>query len=602
MKKLLLTATAIVIALANSFAQGFFEPVSFRGAFGTENWAAGWSNFTPNATAYPGDANYVGAQRNRVLVQGDITVNTTWTADNYYVLQGAVNVINNATLTIAAGTVVRGDTTAGSVAYLLIARGSKIVANGTANNPIVMTSLKPTGGRVRGDWGGVLIMGNARTNTLANAAQNLSAGERQYEALPNNTNARYGATGGNFNDNDSSGSISYVRIEYAGYAYQPNQELNSLTLGGVGRRTEMHHIMTSYGRDDSFEWFGGTVNAKYLIAFAGTDDDFDCDEGYRGNNQFVLGVRHPQVFETASNPGSNGFEHDNNTGLGGATQVVPGINDPQPATAPTFSNVTLVGPIKSGAAIDTLISGHKFTNAVTFRTNAQTGLFNAVIGGYPAASINLNHPNATISPSVHIKAQNDSLVVRNTLIVSARRTSLVTQSTPPTGVTFTGRTWFMTAGFNNDTLTSAATYANLGMINPTFGGLASGAFNSIDFTDANFSLNSGATLTTGASFNHPRLANNVASTNSKVLTSGSLKLFPNPATTEAIISFELKSAANVAINVADLAGKQVANVASTNYAAGINNVSLSTNGLNKGLYLVTVLVNGQAQTIKLSVK
>jgi hypothetical protein len=140
------------------------------------------------------------------------------------------------------------------------------------------------------------------------------------------------------------------------------------------------------------------------------------------------------------------------------------------------------------------------------------------------------------------------------------------------------------------------------MINPTFGGLASGAFNSIDFTDANFSLNSGATLTTGASFNHPRLANNVASTNSKVLTSGSLKLFPNPATDQTIISFELKTAANAAINVSDLAGKQIATVASTTYAAGINNVSLATSGLNKGLYLVTVLVNGQAQTLKLSVK
>lgn len=602
MKKLLFTAAATVLALANSFAQGFFEPVSFRGAFGTENWAAGWANFTPNATVYPGDANFTGPARNRVVVTGDITTNTNWTADNYYVLSGAVNVINNATLTIAPGTIVRGDTAANSVAYLLIARGSKIIANGTANNPIVMTSLKPTGGRVRGDWGGLLIMGNARTNTLANTAQNLSAGERQYEALPNNTNARYGSIAGNFNDNDSSGSISYMRIEYAGYAYQPNQELNSITLGGVGRRTVMHHIMTSYGRDDSFEWFGGTVNGKYLIAFAGTDDDFDCDEGYRGNNQFVLGVRHPQVFETAASPGSNGFEHDNNTALGTATQVVPGINDPQPATAPTFSNVTLVGPIKSGAAMDTLISGHKFTNAITFRTNVQTGLFNAVVGGYPSASINFNHPNANIAPSVHVKALNDSLVVRNTLIVSARRNSLVTQSTPPTGVTFTARTWFMTGGFGNDTLTSAATYASLGMVSPTFGGTASGAFNAIDFTDANYSLNAGATLASGASFTHPRLASNIASTETKILSAGSLKAFPNPATTEAIISFDLKKAANVAINVSDLAGKQVKTVSATSYNAGINNITLATAGLNKGLYLVTVLVNGQAQTIKLSVK
>ncbi|MFM8686945.1 MAG: hypothetical protein ACKODJ_10405, partial [Bacteroidota bacterium] len=295
----------------------FFMPVNHRGAFGTWNWAAGWSNFDPQMTSYnlPAFANGV------VQVNADITTNTTWTRNNVYILNGYRYVKDGATLSIEPGTVIRGDKA--SKGTLIIARTGKIFANGTAAEPIVFTSNEPVGSRTYGDWGGVVILGSAFIN--------VPGGTAQIEGGLLGADAVYGGT----NDDDSSVVMRYVRIEFPGIAYQPNNEINGLTMGGVGRKTIIENIQVSYSGDDAFEWFGGNVNGKYLITHRAWDDDFDTDFGYSGKIQFALSIRDAAIADQSQ---SNGFESDNDgTGTGNT-----------PITAPLFSNVTIIGPKENG--------------------------------------------------------------------------------------------------------------------------------------------------------------------------------------------------------------------------------------------------------------
>ena len=299
-----------------------------------------------------------------VEVTGVITANTTWTADKIYKLKGFVRVGNDPTvtdvpaknsgptLTIQPGTVIFGEkATKGT---LIIQRGAKIIAEGTATSPIVFTSESAVGTKEPGDWGGLVICGRASNNQPGGVFE-LEGGYKAFSG------------GGTSPDNaDNSGSLKYVRIEYAGVPVNPNQEVNSLTLGAVGSETKIEYVMCTYGLDDSFEWFGGTVNAKYLIAFKGLDDDFDVDFGFSGFVQFGLGVRGATL---ADQSGSNGFEVDNN-GQG---------SDAVPFTSGTFSNMTIIGP---KATRETPIS-LQFQSAAQLRRNNKLKIHNSFFTGYP---------------------------------------------------------------------------------------------------------------------------------------------------------------------------------------------------------------------------
>ena len=238
---------------------------------------------------------------NVVVLQGRITQDSTLTADKQYLLRGFVTVERGATLTIEPGTIIYGEKeTKGS---LIIKRGGKIYANGTKDRPIVFTSAQPVGQRAAGDWDGVIILGEAPINVPGGTAV-IEGG------LGDD-----GIYGGN-NPDDSSGVFRYVRIEFPGIPYQPDNEINGLTLGGVGRKTLIEYVQVSYSGDDSFEWFGGNVNARYLVAYKGLDDDFDTDFGWSGKVQFALAVRDPNIADIS---GSNGFESDND-GTGSTNQ------------------------------------------------------------------------------------------------------------------------------------------------------------------------------------------------------------------------------------------------------------------------------------------
>ena len=182
-------------------------------------------------------------------------------------------------------------------------------ALGQKGNPIIFTSNRPAGQRNSGDWGGVLILGRAPVNKVEPLIEGGIIG------------GSYGGT----DPNDNSGVFRYVRIEYPGYRFQLNNEVNGLTMGGVGRGTEIHHVQVSYSDDDSYEWFGGTVDAKYLVALGGTDDEFDTDFGWKGNLQFGFGLRDQNRWDPTGQ--SNGFESDNDGSATSTDHAVDGAGD-----------------------------------------------------------------------------------------------------------------------------------------------------------------------------------------------------------------------------------------------------------------------------------
>lgn len=349
MKKIYNLMTALCIG-ASAFAQdAFWTPTSYRGAFPvTDNtpatdWTSSWANFDPENTVYPATVTTVSA---------DITTNTTWSG--VVKLMNKVYVKNNATLTIAPGTIIRGDKlTQGS---LIITRGAKILADGTAANPIIFTSNEAVGARNEGDWGGLVLLGLAKNNQPGGVAN--------IEGIVPTTDTQFG---GNY-DNDYSGILRYVRIEFAGIALEPNKEINGVTFGSVGSQTIVDYVQVSFSGDDSFEWFGGTVNCKHLIAYRGLDDDFDTDFGYRGKVQFFLSIRDKDMSDAAGD--SNSFESDNDAA--GSTA--------QPKTAPIFSNGTIVGPKGNGTTA--LPIGEKFEKSFRLRRNTATSVFNTLTTGW----------------------------------------------------------------------------------------------------------------------------------------------------------------------------------------------------------------------------
>ena len=288
-----------------------------------------------------------------ITITGEITANTTWYSNAKYLLNGFVYVANNAILTIQPGTVIKG--IYGSKGALIVERGSKIMAAGTASQPIVFTSDRPAGQRAAGDWGGLVLCGKATTNK-----HDSGTGVGQAEG---GIRSLYGGT----DDADNSGVLQYVRIEFPGIALtsSANSEINGLTLYSVGTGTTIDHIQVSYSGDDSYEWFGGTVNCKYLVALRGLDDEFDTDNGFRGKVQFALGMRDPLVADVS---GSNGFESDNDAD---GSQLTP-------VTAPIFSNVTLYGPY----AVSASAPNSNFKRAMHLRRSTNLSVFNSVFVGW----------------------------------------------------------------------------------------------------------------------------------------------------------------------------------------------------------------------------
>jgi hypothetical protein len=285
-------------------------------------------------------------------LSGNINTTTTLTSDKVWTLKGYVYVTDGAKLIIQPGTTIISDVA--EKGALCIERGAQIIAEGTATKPIVFTSGKAAGEKSPGDWGGIIILGRAKTNRSSEPT------------IEGGIGRAFGGT----NDADNSGVLKYVRIEYAGIAAMPNSEINALTLGGVGSGTIIENVQTVYANDDAFEFFGGTVNAKNLYAYATADDDFDFDFGYTGTITNGVAKRDPQFVD--SGDAGNGVECDND-GTGSSAQ---------PTTHPKLLNMILVGPNVSSA-----LANHNL--GLRFRRATQFTMKNSVIWGWMKGGLSL---------------------------------------------------------------------------------------------------------------------------------------------------------------------------------------------------------------------
>ncbi len=329
--------------------------------------------------------------------------------DTTYILTGWYFIDSTFSIMIPAGTLIRGDSASGG--SLIISRGAQIHAIGTKECPIVMTSNKPAGTRTPGDWGGPIILGSAPCDFGNATTVQIEGG---FGSFPN-TDALYG--GNNYDDN--SGEFEYVRIEFAGIAFAQDNEINGLTLGGVGRGTKLDHIQVSFSNDDDVEMFGGTVDLKYYVGWRMLDDDIDTDQGYSGRIQFAYEKRDPAIFDASAPGSSEGYESDGESPQ--FTTTGSGPFNHQIHTQYHASNVTIVGPQSdTGVSVNA-----KFTVLARLRRACRIGIYNNVMVAYPQG-IDVR------DSATQRYASEDSLEIRNTSIQSKIK-QIFEDASPATG-------------------------------------------------------------------------------------------------------------------------------------------------------------------------
>jgi hypothetical protein len=307
-----------------------------------------FARVTPLSSNQAPPVNVPGIDKPVVVVTGEVAGTETWTNANYYVLRGAVFVREGATLNIQAGTRVIGES--GSVGTLIVARGGRLNAIGTADAPIVFTSDQPVGSRARGDWGGLIINGRAPVN--------IPGGEGEGEG----DTGIYGGT----DPNDNSGTLRYVRVEFAGVEFSPDNELNGIAFQGVGRGGTYEFIQVHMNRDDALEWFGGTADIKYAVASNAADDSFDWTFGWQGRAQFI-------AIHQRGDDADNGIEADNNEFN----------NDVLPRAHPQIYNVTICGDPDRN-------EGGESNRAIIFRRGTAVTFRNFLITGFKTTGIQID--------------------------------------------------------------------------------------------------------------------------------------------------------------------------------------------------------------------
>jgi hypothetical protein len=295
-------------------------------------------------------------EKQTVVLSGDITADTELDPKNNYLLQGKVYVKNNATLTIPQGitVAVEANAAASDKAALIITSGSKINVQGTNDHPVVFTSAATD--KAPGDWIGILVLGKAATNG--------DSGKLHLSGFASSADTEFGGA----TDNDNSGSIEFLRVEYAGglnpaleEEWAPDQA-SGLSLNGVGSGTVLENVMVKYSNDDAFQFVGGTVNGKYLVAYNNGDDNFDFDRGYTGHLQFLISYR---SVPSAVAIRANGFESLNDQAA----------SDRTPLTRPVVSNMTIIGPREDQPLTDQ-------SQGIYIRRSTRFNIQNSIVAGY----------------------------------------------------------------------------------------------------------------------------------------------------------------------------------------------------------------------------
>lgn len=578
MKKI--TGLTMVLALFASGAKAqFFEQTTFIGALSSDasaDWTAGWTNFNPQTTIYPVATDDTTLNAISTGSAGIKSIRGTRTLDStkVYLMKGLIVVRDGGKLIIPAGTIIRAEAdinaTPKNYASIIVERGGKIEINGIKTNPVVITSNKGTGARNRGDWGGIVICGKARNNQSSNS---------QVEGFNNVTAEPTLAQGGGTDDNDNSGRITYLRQEFGGLAFEPNKEINGLTLNSVGKATTLHHIQNSFTNDDGFEWFGGTVNAKYLISYRNTDDDFDTDFGWSGGVQFGIAVRDTTQYDLTWNaPGgssSESFESDNDAAGSGKLPLTRGV----------FSNMTVIGPVPIGGTYSALGSVTKgaFRRGARIRRNSRLSIINSIFMGY-RNFLMYDGDSTSIAAGVKDSSFPETMLFRNNLIVN-------TASAASAGTTNTGLVEVASGNASMlnrfDGWVKSATNANkINTVAYTAGTVLTDPQNP---ATPNFRPVTGSPALSGSNFTYSRL-NEFGTFNgiNTINAVSSVNLFPNPATGNVNVDFNSAAQFHADIKVVDITGKVVFSAGSTLVNKGSNVVTADISNIQAGMYFMII--------------
>ena len=556
------------------------------------------------------------AQSTTQTLSGVITGNVTLDANEVYLIDGEVYVDNGASLTIPAGTILKGKLTPtqgnGQASVLIVQRGGQIFANGTAADPIIFTAESDnvddpfdTNEAVRGQWGGVVILGNATNNR----------GERTIEGVPATDRTTYGPGAGfALDDDDDSGSMRYVSIRHAGFTLTPDAEINGLTLGAVGRGTTLEYIEVFANSDDSFEFFGGTVNARYLVGAFGGDDDIDWDTGYTGKLQWVFSVK------DQSGDVGRCIEGDGSASPFTAT----------PRSAPVVSNLTCVG---SGLGST---PGGSDAGGPTFALRDNTGgfIYNSVLTQFQTdrGGIDLEPGDAAVSTEQRFF--DGDLDIRNNIFFDFSAgndaASVVRRDNAALESAINDRNDFVSPGLIYvvdgagagddardqdgvlDPRPAAGSAAAMGAdfdLDELDGDTdqdGSGFFTEVDYRGA-FAPAPAPIWARGWTALDQMLYFDEGATRPVSVTEApngdrlALTVGPNPTAGAATVRVALDRAQAVRIVLFDVTGRQVAVVADGTFEAGVTPVTVAADALPAGLYILRLEAEGAALTERLSV-
>lgn len=531
---------------------------------------------------------FVNAQT-EVTVTANISTNTTWTSDKVYILDGYVFIDSLATLTINPGTLIRAKsasqiTQAGETATaLIVRRGGKLMANGTKEQPIIFTSNVNNGAGLtaadRGLWGGIMFLGKA---TTSNPTINKLA-----EGLPSTANAYYGGT----DDNDSSGSLKYVSVRHPGAFFNgvSGSEINGVTCYACGSGTVLENVEVMASSDDGFEFFGGTVNTRFLASVYNADDGFDWDEGFRGKHQFWFAIM------PAGESGRCG-EFD-----GGPSNNLTGT----PYSLPIVANFTCIG---SGSTLTTPPSNEGNDRLLFFRDNTGGKIYNSIFMEGYGVGVKVEDVTTSTTDARSQMESNSNLVLKNNLFYNVKN----------------GATLLALAG--NDVYTETHLNANQNTItNPQLASICWTGTNCLDPRP----LNNAAAATSGAisvgdayfinvnyrgAFGARNWLNdwnsglkqygvlaNVSTDISAEEVPANLVLqanYPNPFQSATTINFAIAEDHKVELKVLDILGREVAVVLSEYLQAGKHEVVFEAKTLSSGTYMLT-LESGAQKASKL---
>lgn len=529
-------------------------------------------------------------------LQGGQTYN--WTNDKIYELDGFVYLEDGGTLNIQEGTVIKAKSTPSTsdlASTLIICRGAKINAIGTKDKPIIFTSngddlgTTPSFGvNNRGQWGGVLILGKAKIGD--------TGGEDNIEGLPETEpRALYGGN----NDGDNSGTLRYVSIRYTGAELLPDEEIQGLTLGGVGNGTTIEYVESLSSNDDGIEIFGGTVNVKWFVSAFSNDESFDYDEGWRGFGQFWFAI-------VGNDKGDQPGEHD---GPEGTSNLL---------SYPRIYNATYIGPGDTAKAV-------KCPRVIHFKSKGSGVYGNSIFAHYAKAGLELeDKPNGQGDDSYAIMLR-DSIKMLNNLWYSAHWThidSIVTATAGAEDATASQLKAKMTGAWANEIL-STPPFISVGWgmddfgqiqgsgdlwpmpkVSQAFQNLASlpndPFFTQVGYKGAFDGFNNWAAGWTGLDYhgffqNHTSIEETDAA-------GFDFNIYPNPTTGVFNVELNVEKSQDVNVVVFDVTGKMVENTPVAKLSAGVHNITLSADAYTAGVYTVEVRTASGSKYSKLVVK